>query len=295
MSESEYIYTASDVIYWHKNGESKKFGGGKKTFGDLSALGDKLYVIEEDHNAVPCKQSLVQFIYSNPEKKIVLDSGYDFYALPRISPDGKYLVFMAWNDPNMPWDATSVHLVDLEKNALTNIRVLPHHEDSSVNYSALQWSPDSKSFYFAADKEDYWMIYNYDVDEGMFFYNFFILAHFTNDNVILGHTKKVASAHDQDLADAMWIVGDARFYAVNQDFIVFVTDNKLIKKALRTEEITEIPVNGFTSFSKIQIDGGNNIHCIGSGPIRGDSLIFVDSRVSTFFVLFLEHLLCYLM
>jgi len=43
----------------------------------------------------------------------VLASGFDFYAAPRLSPDGRYLAWLCWNHPDMPWNATELWLADI--------------------------------------------------------------------------------------------------------------------------------------------------------------------------------------
>jgi hypothetical protein len=43
----------------------------------------------------------------------VLASGHDFYASPRLSPDGRWLAWLAWDHPNMPWNGTRLYLGEL--------------------------------------------------------------------------------------------------------------------------------------------------------------------------------------
>ena len=44
----------------------------------------------------------------------VLVQGSDFYAAPRLSPDGSKLLWLAWDHPNMPWNGTTLYLADLD-------------------------------------------------------------------------------------------------------------------------------------------------------------------------------------
>ena len=38
----------------------------------------------------------------------VLAAGHDFYAAPRLSPDGRRLAWLSWDHPQMPWDGTEL-------------------------------------------------------------------------------------------------------------------------------------------------------------------------------------------
>ena len=55
----------------------------------------------------------------------VLASGHDFFAAPAPSPDGKRLAWLAWNQPDMPWDAAALWLADLDRDGVpgTPVRI----------------------------------------------------------------------------------------------------------------------------------------------------------------------------
>jgi len=39
----------------------------------------------------------------------VVADGHDFFSSPRLSPDGKFLAWLAWDHPNMPWNGTTLY------------------------------------------------------------------------------------------------------------------------------------------------------------------------------------------
>ncbi|RMF04291.1 MAG: S9 family peptidase [Alphaproteobacteria bacterium] len=45
----------------------------------------------------------------------ILAQGHDFYASPRVSPDGERLAYLAWDLPAMPWEAAALHIGRLER------------------------------------------------------------------------------------------------------------------------------------------------------------------------------------
>ena len=71
----------------------------------------------------------------------VLASGHDFFAAPAPSPDGRRLAWLAWNQPDMPWDAAALWLADLDQDGMprTPVRIV-----GGSGRAAFQpaWSPD---------------------------------------------------------------------------------------------------------------------------------------------------------
>jgi dipeptidyl aminopeptidase/acylaminoacyl peptidase len=45
----------------------------------------------------------------------VLAAGRDFYAAPRLSPDGRQFAYLAWDLPHMPWEAAELWLAELDE------------------------------------------------------------------------------------------------------------------------------------------------------------------------------------
>ena len=50
-----------------------------------------------------------------------LVEGADFYSDPIVSPDGKFLAWLQWHHPNMPWDTTELWLATLDKQGRINL------------------------------------------------------------------------------------------------------------------------------------------------------------------------------
>jgi dipeptidyl aminopeptidase/acylaminoacyl peptidase len=91
----------------------------------------------------------------------VLIEGADFYAAPRISPDGSTLAWLEWYHPNMPWDGTELKVAAIEADgSLGTARVVAGSRSDWI--SQPRWSPDGV-LYFAAEPQG-WMNICREVD-----------------------------------------------------------------------------------------------------------------------------------
>ncbi len=74
----------------------------------------RFYAVREDHSAGEGDhEAVVNTIVAVPldgGDPVVLVSGPDFVASPRLAPDGTRLCWLEWDHPDMPWDATRLRV-----------------------------------------------------------------------------------------------------------------------------------------------------------------------------------------
>ncbi len=83
-----------------------------------------------------------------------LTGGRDFYAAPRLSPDGSTLAWLEWSHPNMPWDGTELRVAGVTSDgSLGPATVVAGSLEDWISQPA--WSPDGALHYVA--EPDGWM------------------------------------------------------------------------------------------------------------------------------------------
>jgi dipeptidyl aminopeptidase/acylaminoacyl peptidase len=121
---------------------------------------NRMICVREDHtvNDQEATNTLVAIdLAGDHDGGHILVSGGDFYASPRLSPDGKKLSWLAWNHPNMPWDGTELWIADLdEAGHLSNATKVAGGKDESIFQP--EWSPDNL-LYFVSDRTGWWNLY----------------------------------------------------------------------------------------------------------------------------------------
>lgn len=120
---------------------------------------DRLICVREDHT-VPGREAintLVSLDLGGRQDAQVLISGNDFYASPRLSPDGARLAWLTWDHPNMPWDGTELWVADLRVDgSLGQAQRVAGGPDESIFQP--EWSPDGV-LYFVSDRTGWWNLY----------------------------------------------------------------------------------------------------------------------------------------
>jgi len=135
-------------------------------FADMThdALRSRLIAVAEHHGAgeqtIENTLSAIATDGNGGESSRCVARGHDFYASPRISPDGQSLAWIAWDLPHMPWENAALHVARIAPDgSLTNEQRIAGGDGSAVFQPA--WSPDGK-LYFVWDKSGHGMLYAWD-------------------------------------------------------------------------------------------------------------------------------------
>jgi dipeptidyl aminopeptidase/acylaminoacyl peptidase len=134
-------------------------------FADLSMARDgrHLLAVRETHGSEVVNDVAVIDVHSGEATQLV--GGHDFFAAPRLSPDGSQLAWLSWDHPNMPWDGTELWVAPVVSDdvALGQARLVAGGPAESV--SQPRWSPDGR-LHYVSDRSGWWNLYVDDGDAG---------------------------------------------------------------------------------------------------------------------------------
>lgn len=126
---------------------------------EMDSARHRLISVVEDHGGA----SVVNDIRAIPldgGEPATLVSGNDFYSTPRISPDGRAMLWLTWNQPNMPWDGSELWVAELDDSGMPrNAHLVAGGASESIFQPA--WSPASV-VYFTSDRTGWWNLYRWD-------------------------------------------------------------------------------------------------------------------------------------
>src|SRR5699024_4649328 len=90
-------------------------------------------------------------------------TGHDFYASPRLAPQGDRLVWLAWNHPHMPWDQTELWQAGIDAQGRIGAPVLLHAGERESLFGPF-FAPDGR-LHVVSDADNWWNIHR-QADDG---------------------------------------------------------------------------------------------------------------------------------
>ncbi|KAJ6171995.1 hypothetical protein N7470_001062 [Penicillium chermesinum] len=123
----------------------------------------------EDHReatpetqATDVHNTLVAFNAESGQETTIAQ-GDDFYSHPRFDPSGKFVSWIQWSHPDMPWTGTILHYAEWDNGSLANDRAIAGKaEEESI--AQPRWGLDGQ-LYFASDCTGFWQLYSFNPTE----------------------------------------------------------------------------------------------------------------------------------
>ena len=114
----------------------------------------RLLAVREDHGAGGEPVNTLVALPLDGGPSVTLAEGADFYAAPRLSPEGRRVAWLQWNHPLMPWEGTELWLAAIaDDGTLAHARRLAGGPGESLCQPA--WSPDGM-LYVVSDRSGFW-------------------------------------------------------------------------------------------------------------------------------------------
>lgn len=224
---------------------------------------DRVIAIREDHRSTDGKvrNAVVAVELDSPHEVTVLASQCDFYAAPRLSPDGTRLAYLCWDHPHMPWDSTELWVSDVTESGVVQrpVRVAGGPSESIFQP---EWSPDGK-LYFVSDRTGWWNLYRLG-----------------KDPTTGGYSVKAITAREAEFGRAMWNLGMATYgFASSREIVASYIEHgqfRLSRIDTETLEMTRLDLP-FSYYYAIAASGGTTAF-IGASATVGESLIVLTGE-----------------
>ena len=134
---------------------------GPARFADLTVdpVRRRLLAVRETHrDGAPPANDLVSISIDDGSVR-VLASGHDFFAAPAPAADGGRLAWLAWDQPDMPWDAAALWLAELDRDGMPGAPVRIAGGSGSAAFQPA-WAPDG-ALWCVVDPEGWWNLHRW--------------------------------------------------------------------------------------------------------------------------------------
>jgi len=247
-------------VYAHRTGQAPAAltpEGYRYADYELSKSGERLFCVREDHTGSgEPRNTIVAIDTRSGGPGTVLFDKSDFVAYPRLSPDGRRIAWIAWNHPDLPWDATTLYVATLDGTKLSGITAVT----SGVRESVLEprWDGDG-SLYFLSDRSNWWNLYRF------------------KDNRV-----NTAFAIDAEIGSPLWTLGQSS-YALTGDgravarYTVAARDGLAVVDLKGSGKLEPLDLP-FVGLSNIQVISPDTAIAVAASAKSEAALVTIDLR-----------------
>jgi dipeptidyl aminopeptidase/acylaminoacyl peptidase len=240
---------------------------------------NRLICVREDHTGEgESVNTIVSINLADGEDIPILTEGNDFYASPRLSPDGSRLSWISWNHPNMPWDGTELWVAAINADGGLGEK---HLVAGGLEESIFQpeWSPDGV-LYFVSDKSNWWNIYRTPLNPPLLRGE---AGTPLNPPLLRGEVGiEPLCEMVAEFGLPQWVFGMSTYAVVSESKIVCTYNQQgqwyLASLDLATKELTNIATS-YTDISSIKVTGEMAVF-LGASPTESSAIVQLNLATS---------------
>jgi dipeptidyl aminopeptidase/acylaminoacyl peptidase len=245
----------------------------------LSPEGREIWCVQERHSGGKVTRSIVAVpldgsAAADPAAIRPLVTGSDFFAFPTPSPDGKFLAWICWNHPHMPWDGTELRVAPVtaggeeeqdgeggsgRQQTVGQGRLVKGGLRESVLGPA--WR-DNTSLYVVTDWTGWWNIYQIG---------------------LVGEPPQALYPAEEEFAGPLWQLGGRPFAVLGDGRLAVVHGRGSMRLGVLdpdTSELTDLDAPALSEFAPVLSADGTAIVTLAGGAALPLSVVTVDTAAS---------------